>query len=259
MHEFHVIIPARYGSSRLPGKPLLDIAGKPMIVRVVEAATASGAKSVTVATDDQRITDCVQGFGGSAVITCSDHGSGTDRIAEACQLLGLDQHAIVVNVQGDEPLIPSALISQVAALLADGEAEMATLCVPIRDAEEFTDPNVVKVVCGADGRALYFSRAPIPWMRGDGGASLMQEGYRSAYRHLGIYAYRADYVQAYAARPACPIEQSERLEQLRVLWHGETILCGRAENTPESGVDSPEDLERVRRIALRLEVCPRQA
>ena len=252
MSDFHVIIPARYDSSRLPGKPLADIAGKPMVVHVMEAAVNSGAESVTVATDDQRIVDCVKSHGGIAMMTSTDHESGTDRLAETCDLLGLGDDEVVVNVQGDEPLIPSSVIKQVAALLhQQNVASMATLSVPINTEHEFADPAVVKVVCNVLQQGIYFSRAMIPWVRGDGGSTLVEGAYQTAQRHLGIYAYRAGYLKAFASRPPSPLEQLERLEQLRVLWHGEIIACDQALEVPEAGVDNEEDLLRVRqRLAL---------
>jgi 3-deoxy-manno-octulosonate cytidylyltransferase (CMP-KDO synthetase) len=245
----HIIIPARYASTRLPGKPLLDIAGLPMIARVVECARASGAQRVVVATDDERIRDAVMAFGTEVVMTRADHLSGTDRLAEAITLLDLDDDEIVVNLQGDEPLMPPLLIRQVAALLAASPAAvMATACHAITRREDFLNPNAVKVVTDREGHALYFSRAPIPWPRDImSGASAAPI---KAFRHIGLYAYRAGFVARYAAWPACPLETSESLEQLRVLWQGEKIAVVEAEEAPASGVDTPEDLERVRKYYL---------
>jgi len=245
----HIIIPARYASTRLPGKPLLDIAGQPMIVRVVECARACGAQRVVVATDDERIRDAVTAFGAEVVMTGAGHLSGTDRLAEAIALLDLDDDEIVVNLQGDEPLMPPLLIRQVASLLAARPAAvMATACHAITQREDFLNPNVVKVVTDRDGHALYFSRAPIPWPRDAmSGASAT---HIKAFRHIGLYAYRAGFVARYAAWPACPLETSESLEQLRVLWQGEKIAVVEAEEAPASGVDTPEDLERVRKYYL---------
>jgi 3-deoxy-manno-octulosonate cytidylyltransferase (CMP-KDO synthetase) len=247
---FHVIIPARYASTRLPGKPLADIAGKPMIVRVCERAAASGARSVHVATDDARIFDAVRAAGYGALMTRPDHASGTDRLAEAARALSLDDGAIVVNVQGDEPLIEPSLISQVAlALESRAAASVATACHSIRDAASIFNPNVVKVVLDAEGCALYFSRAPIPWVRG-----VWEGGPRDApdtpgcHRHIGIYAYRAQFLQRYAALAPSPLEQLESLEQLRVLWHGERIAVAVTEHPAAPGVDSQDDLDRVRRM-----------
>jgi 3-deoxy-manno-octulosonate cytidylyltransferase (CMP-KDO synthetase) len=241
----HIIIPARYASTRLPGKPLLDIAGRPMILRVIECARQSGAERVVVATDDARIYDVVTAAGAEAVMTRADHPSGTDRLAETLDKLGLDDDAIAVNLQGDEPLMPPQLIRQVATLLAARPAAvMATACHVIASREDFLNPNVVKVVTDHEGHALYFSRAPIPWPRdvmlGTSAVPL------KAFRHIGLYAYRAGFVARYAAWPACPLETTESLEQLRVLWHGEKIAVVEAEEAPAAGVDTPEDLERVR-------------
>jgi 3-deoxy-manno-octulosonate cytidylyltransferase (CMP-KDO synthetase) len=243
----HIIIPARYASTRLPGKPLLDIAGQSMIARVVECARASGAQRVVVATDDKRIRDAVTAFGAEVVMTRADHLSGTDRLAEAITLLNLDDDEIVVNLQGDEPLMPPILIREVADLLAMRPAAvMATACHAISQREDFLNPNAVKVVTDREGHALYFSRAPIPWPRDImSGASTAPI---KAFRHIGLYAYRAGFVARYAAWPACPLEISESLEQLRVLWHGEKIAVVEAEEAPASGVDTPEDLERVRKL-----------
>lgn len=242
----HIIIPARYASTRLPGKPLLDIGGQPMIVRVVERARQSGAERVVVATDDERIRSAVVDFGAEAVMTRPDHASGTDRLAETIALLGLDDDAIVVNLQGDEPLMPPRLIREVADLLAARPAAvMATACHAITHREDFLNPNVVKVVTDHEGHALYFSRAPIPWPRdamlGKSSAPI------KAFRHIGLYAYRAGFVARYADWPACPLETTESLEQLRVLWHGEKIAVVEADEAPAAGVDTPEDLERVRK------------
>jgi len=236
----HVIIPARYASTRLPGKPLLDIAGKPMIRHVVERACESGAKTVTVATDDERIYNACKQLGAAVVMTSAKHGSGTERLAEAIRKLGIGQDEIVVNVQGDEPLMSPALVRQVAdALAAHTDAVVATVGTPIRDDAELRNPNVVKVVFDANGYALYFSRAPIPFPR-DGGLP-------PAHRHLGLYANRAGYVAKYVALAPSPYEQTEQLEQLRVLWHGGRIAVHVTDQAPPAGVDSPEDLERVRK------------
>ena len=241
----HIIIPARYASTRLPGKPLLDIAGLPMIARVVDCARASGARRVVVATDDERIRAAVLAHGAEVVMTQSSHVSGTDRLAEAIALLDLDDDEIVVNLQGDEPLMPPRLIRDVADLLAaHPTAVMATACHAISQREEFLNPNVVKVVTDRAGYALYFSRAPIPWPRD----AMNSHAPIKAFRHIGLYAYRAGFVARYAAWPACPLETTEALEQLRVLWHGEKIAVLEAEEAPSAGVDTPEDLERVRKV-----------
>ena len=252
MSRFHIIIPARYGSSRLPGKPLADIGGKPMIRRVVECAQLSAADSVSVATDDARIEQAVKAFGGTAVMTSKEHPSGTDRIAEAADKLGFSDREIIVNVQGDEPEIPPALINQVAELLTrrDGDSGgvvMATASAPLDHPGQLSDPAVVKVVTDRNGCALYFSRAAISRARdGEGAASPHAAGAR---RHLGIYAYRCGYLKRFARRPVCELEKHEQLEQLRVLWHGEKIACAEAVEIPAAGIDTPADLERIRRAA----------
>jgi 3-deoxy-manno-octulosonate cytidylyltransferase (CMP-KDO synthetase) len=235
---FAVLIPARHASTRFPGKPLADLAGKPMVVHVCERARESGADAVCVATDDERIAQAVRAHGFEARMTRAEHPSGTDRIAEAAAALGLADAAIVVNVQGDEPLVPPALIARVAAALAaDAGASVATACHPIHDAAEFANPNVVKVVLDAKGRALYFSRAGIPYPR-DGGAP-------AGYRHVGLYAYRMAFLRRYAGLAPAPPERAEQLEQLRVLWHGERIAVVIEESAIPPGVDTPADLEAV--------------
>jgi len=247
---FLVVIPARYASSRLHAKALADIAGKPMVVRVAERARESGAKAVWVATDSQAVFDAVKLHGHQAMMTRSDHATGTDRIAEAAQQLGLAEGEIVVNVQGDEPLIEPELIGAVARSLAeDGEASIATACHPITDSASLLNPNVVKVVRDHTGHALYFSRAPIPWPR-DGFAihqSALPPGLPS-YRHIGIYAYRARYLHLYHRLEPAALERFEALEQLRALWHGHRIAVVLTEHAPQAGVDTAEDLERVRRF-----------
>lgn len=246
---FHVVVPARYASTRLPGKPLADLAGKPMVVRVIEAVARSRATDVWVATDDERIRVAVEAYGHQALMTRADHVSGTDRIAEVVDRLGWKDEDIVVNVQGDEPLIDPALIDAVAACLgADAEAAVATAAHAIEDARDFFNPNVVKVVRGAAGRALYFSRAPIPWARdafAQDKSSLPPE--LGALRHIGLYAYRAGFLRLYAGLAPSPLEGVEALEQLRVLWHGYAIGVFVCDQAPPAGVDTPEDLERVAR------------
>lgn len=251
--SFTVVIPARYNSSRLPGKPLVDIAGKPMIQHVYEQAQASGAAEVVVATDDERIKQAVKEFGGNVMMTSADHRSGTERLAEVVDLLALADDEIVVNVQGDEPQIPPVIIRQVAENLgSQRHAPMATLAVPMDSIEEVFNPNAVKVVLDNSGYALYFSRAPIPYNRDQfmdaqiiekSSHSVLTEGYL---RHIGIYAYRAGFIHRYADWPASPLEQLESLEQLRVLWHGERIHVAQAIAEPPAGVDTVADLERVR-------------
>ncbi|MEN0105531.1 MAG: 3-deoxy-manno-octulosonate cytidylyltransferase [Pseudomonas sp.] len=247
---FTVVIPARYASTRLPGKPLQDICGKPMIQHVWEQARKSSAQRVVVATDDARIVDACKGFGAEVVLTRVDHNSGTDRLAEVASALGLAGDAIVVNVQGDEPLIPPAVIDQVAAnLAAHPEAAMSTLAEPIEDVTALFNPNVVKVVTDQNGLALTFSRAPLPWARDAFAASrdTLPAGvpYR---RHIGIYAYRAQFLHNFVSWGPCWLEDTECLEQLRALFHGERIHVADALEAPQAGVDTPEDLERVRRL-----------
>jgi 3-deoxy-manno-octulosonate cytidylyltransferase (CMP-KDO synthetase) len=244
---FTVLIPARLASTRLPDKPLADIAGKPMVVHVAERAAASGAERVVVACDHERIRAACAAHGVAAVLTRSDHASGSDRLAEACEHLGLDGDALVVNVQGDEPLIDPALIGEVARLLEQRPGcVMSTAAHPLADRAEYTSPNVVKVVLDATGHALYFSRAPIPWWR-DGTAStaLPQP---APLRHLGLYAYRAAFLRRFPALPVAEVEQCEALEQLRVLWHGHRIVVHVAAHGPGPGVDTPDDLARVRAL-----------
>ena len=244
--NFHVLIPARLASTRLPDKPLADLGGKPMVVRVAERAAASGAERVVVACDDARIADACAAHGVQAVLTRRDHASGSDRLAEACTQLALDGEALVVNVQGDEPLIDPDLIRHCAGTLAARrDCVMSTAAHPIGDEREFHNPNVVKVVLDAAGLALYFSRAPIPWWR-DGRGAL--PGAPAALRHIGIYAYRAAFLRRFPSLSAAPLEQAEALEQLRVLWHGHRIAVHVADRAPGPGVDTPEDLARVRAL-----------
>jgi 3-deoxy-manno-octulosonate cytidylyltransferase (CMP-KDO synthetase) len=250
--SFTVLIPARLASSRLPDKPLADIAGRPMVVHVAERAARSGAGAVVVAADDARTVAACAAHGVHAILTRADHATGSDRLAEACAQLGLDGDAMVVNVQGDEPLIEPALIDACAALLAERpECVMATAAHPIDSVAEFANPNVVKVVCDARGRALTFSRAPLPWWR-DGYAGGLSTAPALAdpppLRHIGLYAYRAGFLRRYPALPACPLEAIESLEQLRVLWHGERIAVHVSALRPGPGVDTPEDLARVRAL-----------
>ena len=245
--SFTVIIPARYQSTRLPGKPLADIGGKPMIQWVYEQACKAGAEQVIVATDDQRIADVVTGFGGEVCLTRADHESGTERLAEVVEKYQLSPDQIVVNVQGDEPLIPETIIRQVADNLANSVAPMATLAVEIDHADEVFNPNAVKVVTDKDGYALYFSRASIPWDR-DNFAKRPQEIHRNLLRHVGIYAYRAGFINTYINWAPSALEKIESLEQLRVLWYGEKIHVDVAIDAPPAGVDTPEDLEKVRQL-----------
>lgn len=243
---FTVIIPARYASTRLPGKPLADIQGKPMVVRVMEQAIKSGASRVIVATDHADVAAAVIEAGGEACMTDPNHQSGTERLAEVIDTYGFADDEIIVNVQGDEPLIPPEIISQVACNLQGSKAQMGTLAVPISDAHEAFNPNAVKVVTDKDGYALYFSRATIPWDRGRFALSQETIG-DSLLRHIGIYAYRAGFIRRYITWDASPLEKIEMLEQLRVLWYGEKIHVAVAQTTPGAGVDTPEDLEVVRK------------
>ncbi|WP_347329628.1 3-deoxy-manno-octulosonate cytidylyltransferase [Marinimicrobium locisalis] len=246
--SFHVIIPARYASSRLPAKPLKGIAGKPMVQHVYERACQSEAESVTIATDDARIQTAAEAFGARVCMTSEQHRSGTDRLQEVVAQLKLPDEAIVVNVQGDEPLIPPAVINQVAAnLAADEKASVATLCEPIESVEDFCNPNIVKVVADTAGRALYFSRAPIPYPRDAfaGEGRYLPEGL-SARRHIGIYAYRVGLLHRFVSWDQAPLERFESLEQLRVMWQGEVIHVAEACEAVPGGVDTEVDLERVR-------------
>ncbi len=247
---FSVLIPARLASTRLPDKPLADIGGLPMVVRVAQRAAEAGADQVVVAGDDARIVQACAAHGVRALLTRSDHASGSDRLAEACTLLGLDGTQVVVNVQGDEPLIDPALVRQCAELLQQRQdCVMSTAAHPIDNLGDYLDPNIVKVVLDAQGQALYFSRAPIPWRR-DGGspglAALPQDP--PALRHVGLYAYRASFLRSFPALPSTAIERTEALEQLRALWHGHRIAVHVSDHAPGTGVDTPEDLERVRAL-----------
>ncbi|AIA71355.1 3-deoxy-manno-octulosonate cytidylyltransferase [Pectobacterium atrosepticum SCRI1043] len=244
---FTVIIPARFASSRLPGKPLADINGKPMVVHVMERAQESGAQRVIVATDHPDVEVAVRQAGGEVCLTRADHNSGTERLAEVIERYGFTDDDIIVNVQGDEPLIPSVIIRQVAENLAASKAGMATLAVPIETSEEAFNPNAVKVVTDAEGYALYFSRATIPWDRERFAQSKETIGDHFL-RHIGIYAYRAGFVRRYVTWAPSQLEQIELLEQLRVLWYGEKIHVAVAKAVPSVGVDTPEDLARVRQV-----------
>jgi len=252
---FHVVIPARYASTRLPGKPLLDIGGRTMIQRVVEQACASGADEVLVATDDERIAAAVHDprrpGRAIAILTDPDLPSGTDRVAVVAALRGWSAETVVVNVQGDEPFLPPALVAQAAQLLeGDPAARVATLATPIESLDEFMDPNVVKVVTALDGAALYFSRAPVPWSRDGAPAGLAsQHEFAGAMRHVGLYAYRADALRRITSLPPTALEQREKLEQLRALEHGMRIVVGTCTERPAPGVDTAADLERARQRA----------
>lgn len=239
--DFDVLIPARYSASRLPGKPLLDIRGKPLIQWVYECATASAAKHVIVATDDERVKQVVEGFGGEVFMTRSDHRSGSDRVAEVVTQLDLPKQRVVVNVQGDEPRIPGSLIDQVAALVCSDEAlRVGTASHGITERDELDDPNVVKVVTDYAGYALYFSRAPVPWPR-----EAPEQG-AIGQRHIGIYGYRAGFLREFTRWPATRLEKIERLEQLRILENGVPIAVCEADDPPGPGIDTPQDLEQFR-------------
>lgn len=244
---FVALIPARLASTRLPGKPLADIGGLPMVVRVAQRAAEAGADRVVVAADDPRILQACGAHGVQALLTRSDHASGSDRLAEACELLGLDGAQVVVNVQGDEPLIDPRLIRHCAELLQQrSDCVMSTAAHPIDTLQDYQDPNIVKVVLDANGLALYFSRAPIPWQRDGGGTTLPQAA--PALRHVGLYAYRAEFLRRFPTLEPAAVERTEALEQLRVLWHGQRIAVHVTHDAPGTGVDTPEDLERVRAL-----------
>ncbi|MFT5259630.1 MAG: 3-deoxy-manno-octulosonate cytidylyltransferase (CMP-KDO synthetase) [Saprospiraceae bacterium] len=240
MIHYIIIIPARYASTRLPGKPLADIGGKPMIQHVVENTKLTTAATVVVASDDERVKACVEGFGGVCVMTDANHTSGTDRIAEVVDKLLLDDQQIIVNIQGDEPDMPASLVEQISqGFNAAPDAKIVTACAPLDNSEQLHDPNCVKVVRDKDDSALYFSRAPIAFPRSN-------DGNHSARRHIGIYGYRAGTIREFSARAPCELEQTESLEQLRTLWHGEKIYCPDACATPGPGIDTPEDLALAR-------------
>ena len=246
---FTVVIPARYSASRLPGKPLAEVAGSPLIQHVHRRAEESGAQRVVVATDDPRIEQACQRFGAEVMLTAADHETGTDRIAEVVDRLALGDSEVVVNLQGDEPLMPPHLLVLAARqLTSDPQADIATLAVPIDAAEELFASAAVKVVCDARSRALYFSRAPIPWDRerfpDQATEALAADGWL---RHLGLYAYRVAFLRRFPQLPPAPLEITESLEQLRALWHGFTIQVAVAEERPGPGVDTPEDLTRIAR------------
>lgn len=245
-----ILIPARLASTRLPGKPLADLGGLPMIVRVARRCATAGARAVVVATDAPEVVAACARHGVQTVLTRADHATGSDRLAEACERLGLDGDDLVVNVQGDEPLIDVALITACAQGLVDHpDCVMSTAAHAIDSIEEFINPNVVKVVCDAAGRALYFSRAPMPWWRdGNAGGLTTLPVNPAPLRHIGLYGYRAGFLRRFPTLSASPLEQVESLEQLRVLWHGERIAVHVSDTRPGPGVDTPEDLARVRRF-----------
>jgi 3-deoxy-manno-octulosonate cytidylyltransferase (CMP-KDO synthetase) len=248
---FHVVIPARFAAARLPGKPLLDIGGRPLIQWVWECARASGAASVIVATDDARIEKVASAFGADCVMTGQGHASGTDRVAEVVRARALPAEHIVVNLQGDEPLMPPAVIGGIAAALRQRALiDIATAVAPVQTLAEFLDASCVKALRARDGRALYFSRAPVPWPRDDV-ADGRPTVFAGAWRHVGIYAYRVRSLLQFAAWPPTPLEMAEKLEQLRALEHGMSIYLLALAQVPPAGVDTPEDLERVRSILQR--------
>jgi len=247
--SFTVLVPARLASTRLPGKPLADIGGVPMIVRVARQAALSSASAVVVAADHSDIVDACAAHGVRVVLTRDGHATGSDRLAEACELLGLDGQSVVVNVQGDEPLIDPGLIDACAALLGQRpDCVMSTAAHAIDTQEEFDNPNVVKVVLDAAGNALYFSRAPIPWWRDARAAGADPISSPAPLRHIGLYAYHAGFLRRFPSLPASPLEGIEALEQLRVLWHGERIVVHVSDVRPGPGIDTPEDLARVRAL-----------
>ncbi|HEV7166183.1 MAG TPA: 3-deoxy-manno-octulosonate cytidylyltransferase [Gammaproteobacteria bacterium] len=245
--RFTVVIPARYAAQRLPGKPLVDLHGRPLILHVCQRAQSSGAAQVIVATDDERVRAACAAAGVDAQMTGTQHASGTDRIAEVAEQRGWADDEIVVNLQGDEPLMPPADIEQAASLLnSHTGADISTLCTPIHDLEEFLNPNVVKVAADRTGRAMYFSRAPIPWNRAGAAAGIAsQRQHQGALRHIGIYGYRVGALKRLAAAPPSELEQLEKLEQLRALWLGMTIAVDVARQMPGPSVDTPEDLARI--------------
>jgi 3-deoxy-manno-octulosonate cytidylyltransferase (CMP-KDO synthetase) len=249
VHSFVVAIPARFGSTRLPGKPLLAIGGEPMVLHVARRALQAGAAEVVVATDDTRVADALRGEPVRVVLTRADHASGSDRLAEAAEQCEWLDETIVVNLQGDEPLAPPAGIHAVAAALAASEAPMATLAAPIAEAHELFDPHCVKVVADRSGHALYFSRAPLPWARDAFAVTRASLPAGLPFlRHIGIYAYRAGFLRQFARLPPTPLERAESLEQLRALEHGHRIAVRLTPEPFPAGVDTPEDLERVRAL-----------
>lgn len=247
--EFSVLIPARYASTRLPGKALLDIGGKPMVVRVAERARASGAARVVIATDHDGVLQAARTYGVEACMTRADHASGTDRLAEVAERLGIDEEAIIVNVQGDEPLIEPELIRAVGRRLhQQGDAAMSTACYPIKDSESLFNPNVVKVVLDCNENALYFSRSVIPYARDHFAKEQTLPPGLPVYHHVGLYGYRCGFLKRYPTMSIPAIERFEALEQLRALWHGERISVVVSEHAPAAGVDTQADLETARRL-----------
>jgi 3-deoxy-manno-octulosonate cytidylyltransferase (CMP-KDO synthetase) len=255
---FHVVIPARYAASRLPGKPLLPIGDRPLIQWVWQRARASGAASVIIATDDARIAESARGFGAECLMTSPQHASGTDRIAEVARAKGFAADDIVVNLQGDEPMMPAPVVKEVAQALSERpHIDIATAVTPVQSLAEFLDPSCVKALRARDGQALYFSRAPVPWPR-DHVADGRPTRFAGAWRHIGIYAYRVRGLLQFASWPPTPLEEAEKLEQLRALEHGMRIHLVTLSEPPPAGVDTPEDLERVRAgLAIEARFDPR--
>ncbi|MBF0255660.1 MAG: 3-deoxy-manno-octulosonate cytidylyltransferase [Gammaproteobacteria bacterium] len=256
MNRFKVVIPARYGSSRLPGKPLREILGKPMLLHVVDRARASQAEQVVVATDDARIQAVAEAAGVEVCMTSASHSSGTERLAEVVDRYAWADDEVIVNLQGDEPAMPSRLIDQVASdMVIHRDAVMTTLATPLQEKAELFDPHIVKLVCDHFGYALYFSRAPIPWHRDEFALDAEELPAQTPFqRHIGLYAYRAGFLQRYLNWPASPLEQAESLEQLRVLWHGGRIHVSTTEVLPGQGVDTEADLQRVVKSLQALEL-----
>jgi len=246
VNDFKIVIPARYASSRFPAKPLVDLCGKPLLQHVYECACKTNADTVVIATDDERIASVAEQFGATVCMTSSDHASGTDRIVEVTQKMGWQDDDVVVNLQGDEPLTPEKIIMQVAENLhKNPEAVCATLSAALSSREEITNPNVVKVVSDINGFALYFSRADIPY---DRDMTIPADDLSEYQRHIGIYAYRVSFLKEYASLPVCTLEKHEALEQLRILWNGKKIHVAEAVELPGHGVDTPDDLEQVKKI-----------
>lgn len=251
--QFHIIIPARYASTRLPGKPLRLLAGKPILQHVFEQAQKSRAKSIIIATDDERIRQAAEKFGADVCMTSPEHASGTERLAEVIETQGFAEKDIILNLQGDEPLMPPACLDQVAALLVNHtDCKMASLCEPITSAEELFDPNVVKVVLNRHRHAIYFSRAPLPWHRDAfrDNARVLPSEPDLYYRHIGLYAYRAGFIKTYLSLAPSPIEKVELLEQLRVLWHDYKIAMDIAIEKPGPGIDTEQDLQKVANLLV---------
>ena len=247
--DFNVVIPARYASTRLPGKPLRLMAGRPMLQHVCERAAESSARQVIIATDDERIADAAGDFNVTVCMTSEKHTSGTERLAEVVEQMGWSDDTLVVNLQGDEPAMPAAFIDQVAAdLAAHRQASITTLACPLGSTENEINPDIVKVVLDREGYALYFSRAPIPWHRDDPGSAAAIDGVPPVLHHIGLYAYRAQFLRQFATLEHSPLEIFEKLEQLRVLWHGMKIHVGITQQMPASGVDTEADLRRVEKL-----------